>query len=613
MISLCRQPIRTIGRVLFTGTVFITFITFFSATCVPDKKITTPPTEKTAVADTASWNIRNQYRLLGKCMNLGNALDAPTEGAWGTVLQESYFKHVKSLGFQSVRIPVRWSTHLDSTAPYTIDETFFKRVQWAVDQALANDLRVIVNVHHFESLMSDANRYSPMFLAIWEQISARFSKYGPQLYFELCNEPNKAVTSEIWNDLAAKALAAVRVKNPYRSVIIGGADWNSAHSLDMLSLPKDNYLIATFHSYDPIVFTHQGASWVNASDVWLGTRWRATHCDTSTLISTFNKVDAWAAANNIQVFLGEFGSIDTADTISRVLYTAFIAQQAQTRGWSYAYWKYNGNFGIYDDATNVTRDYLVNALIKPDSMVALYLEKAAVDTVPTPDPGSKESLVLDDFDDTLAGSANPVISNGSCCRWNLWYSDSSRVIDNNGNPVAVGGDGFKTIVGPWGKTANGLHAKILLKGDNYPGFNFTIPLSGNTEGAVDLSDLTAISFQAKGFGGMSVDFITDTVLNGYPPSDSWGHFSCFFEPVESWKHYVIPVAMLTPKPWSKPHQDNLTWRDAMTKVRAISFSSGQIYGKNVHDSLEIFLDDITLHGVTVKKFVQAGKTDRNKK
>lgn len=600
MISLSRQSFRTIGRALFTGTISTILITFFSVTCVPDKKITTPETEKTTVADTASWNIRNQYRLLGKCMNLGNALDAPTEGAWGVVLQESYFKHVKSLGFQSVRIPVRWSAHVDSAAPYTIDETFLRRVQWAVDQALANDLRAIVNVHHFESLMSDPQRYSPVFLAIWEQISSRFSKYGPQIYFELCNEPNGAITSALWNDLSAKALAIVRVKNPYRSVIIGGADWNSASSLGELALAKDNYLIATFHSYDPMVFTHQGASWVKSSDMWLGTRWRATHSDTSTLISTFNKVDSWAAANNIEVFLGEFGSIDTADTISRVLYTAFIAQQAQSRGWSYAYWKYNGNFGIYDDATNVTRDYLVNALIKPDSMVALYLEKAAIDTVPTADPGSSESFVLDDFDDTVPEVANPLISNGSCCKWNIWHSDSTRIIDKNGNPVASGSDGFRNIVGPWGKTANGLHARILLKGHNYPGFNFTIPLSGDNEGTVDLSDLTAISFQAKGFGGMTVDFITDTVLNGYPPSDSWGHFSCFFEPKDSWKHYVIPVARITPKPWSKPHQDNLLWKDGMAKVRAISFSSSQIYGKSVHDSLEIFLDDITLHGVTAQ-------------
>jgi aryl-phospho-beta-D-glucosidase BglC (GH1 family) len=50
-------------------------------------------------------------RLLGRGINLGNALEAPQEGAWGVTLKSRYFRDIKNAGFNSVRIPISWSTH----------------------------------------------------------------------------------------------------------------------------------------------------------------------------------------------------------------------------------------------------------------------------------------------------------------------------------------------------------------------------------------------------------------------------------------------------------------------------------------------------------------------
>src|SRR5262245_36899376 len=43
-------------------------------------------------------------RLLGRGINLGNALDGPQEGAWGVTLEADYFRMIKEAGFNSVRI-----------------------------------------------------------------------------------------------------------------------------------------------------------------------------------------------------------------------------------------------------------------------------------------------------------------------------------------------------------------------------------------------------------------------------------------------------------------------------------------------------------------------------
>src|SRR5574341_1938285 len=68
--------------------------------------------------------------------NMGNMLEAPNEGDWGLTVQEKYFDLIKEAGFDFVRLPVRWNTHAEEFAPYTIDSAFFARVDEIVGWAL---------------------------------------------------------------------------------------------------------------------------------------------------------------------------------------------------------------------------------------------------------------------------------------------------------------------------------------------------------------------------------------------------------------------------------------------------------------------------------------------
>src|SRR5262249_51047843 len=91
-------------------------------------------------------------KKLGRGVNIGNALEAPREGDWGVRLKAEYFQAIKKAGFDTVRLPVKWSAHAKAAAPYTIDAKFAERVDWAIDQALANKLNVVVNVHHYDEM-----------------------------------------------------------------------------------------------------------------------------------------------------------------------------------------------------------------------------------------------------------------------------------------------------------------------------------------------------------------------------------------------------------------------------------------------------------------------------
>jgi endoglucanase len=302
-------------------------------------------------------------KQLGRGINLGNALDAPKEGEWGVTLRPAYFKAIKAAGFATVRLPVRWSGHALTRAPYTIDAKFARRVDWAVKQALDNKLNIIINIHHYGEMDTDPEKHLPRLLRLWEQIAARYKDQPAGLYFELLNEPHEKLTEVRWNAIIPKVLALVRKTNPTRPVIIGPGQWNSIGALDKLKLPADKNLILTVHYYDPFHFTHQGASWVKGANQWKGQKWSGTAAEKAAIRKSLERAAAWAKTHNRPVFLGEFGAYQEADMPSRARWTRCIVSEAERLGFSWAYWEFCSGFGAYDPKAGAWREALKAALV----------------------------------------------------------------------------------------------------------------------------------------------------------------------------------------------------------------------------------------------------------
>ncbi len=146
---------------------------------------------RTRLRRRASRDPFKMNQLLGRGVNLGNAFDAPSEGEWGVVIQEEYFQMIKDAGFNSVRLPVRWSAHAMDKPPYTIDPNFMKRVDWAVNCALSRNLPIMLNVHHYGELYANPAKEKERYLALWKQIAEHFKGCPDILVFELLNEPQK--------------------------------------------------------------------------------------------------------------------------------------------------------------------------------------------------------------------------------------------------------------------------------------------------------------------------------------------------------------------------------------------------------------------------------------
>lgn len=335
---------------------------------------------------------------MGRGINLGNVLSAPTEGNWAAVVEEQYFIDVATAGFTNVRIPIDFfgtrtsgdtsgyssaaGTSADyggTSADYRVSTTDLDRIQQVVEWSLNQGLVTIIDFHgsnlkseFIDTFDFDETEYTDptsakraadneKFRAIWTQVADRFKNHSENLLFEVINEPYFHMGADEMDALNTDILAIIRGSggsNGTRNIIItggGATSHNAPLQIKPSIISENSYLIATFHYYQPFDFTSSSS---DARDV---ESW-GTVADKSILTDRFDEVATWALTNDLPIFLGEFGADNTGgynyssgdlndvsgnetgyadggpDNTSRVAYHSFIAEQAINRGFSFAAW-----------------------------------------------------------------------------------------------------------------------------------------------------------------------------------------------------------------------------------------------------------------------------------
>lgn len=299
-------------------------------------------------------------------------------------MKAKHFQIIKEAGFDNVRVkisPFRFSTD----EQFTIDPKFFNTLDWILEQALSNDLMTIVDFHEHETMEKDPIGTQPMFLAMWKQIAEHYKAYPNEVLFEIANEPN--MDPEVWNDLHAKAYKIIRNTNPERTLLIGTIYGNQIKHLKDLKLPeKDRNIIVAIHYYSPIQFTHQGAPWSKNNKNLSGITWYGTEEEKNAVKENFDIATQWAKAHNRPLTLGEFGAYEKADIKSRVLWTDYIARQAEARSWSWSYWQFDSDFIVYDIDKA--------AWFQPIKEALIPLEKVSIQTVTGQISGDEMGVTL---------------------------------------------------------------------------------------------------------------------------------------------------------------------------------------------------------------------------
>lgn len=285
---------------------------------------------------------------VARCMNLSGALEAEYEGAWGYTIEFGHIDAIAEAGFDTIRLPVRWSAHLG--AGERIDPAVLARVDAIIDHALSRGLTVIVDVHHFDALMRDPEGRLPQLAAIWRQLAEHYAGHSDRLVFELLNEPTDRVSAAQVNAINAHLLAVVRAVSPERWVILSSARWNNIEGLVQTEVPADDpRVMTTVHYYSPFEFTHQGAPWSNQSRI--GVEWGGP-ADEAELARDFDIVAQYAQAQNVPVLVGEFGVYYEVPEHLRARWVGAVRQASEDRGFAWCHWGFATTLRAYNRRTD---------------------------------------------------------------------------------------------------------------------------------------------------------------------------------------------------------------------------------------------------------------------
>lgn len=185
------------------------------------------------------------------------------------------FEYVKSVGFDTVRIPVTWDVHseMNSDGTIVIKKEWMERVREVVQYALDSGLNVIINTHHEKSIYAGTNDVEFKVIknrakTMWEQIADYFSDIDGRLIFESYNEIDNAYDTWKYGDVAAEQLNelnqlfvnVVRSTGGYNGqrilMIPTLLDSELPNATGAFKLPKDvvdDRIIVTVHKYSPKV------------------------------------------------------------------------------------------------------------------------------------------------------------------------------------------------------------------------------------------------------------------------------------------------------------------------------------------------------------------------
>ncbi len=283
-------------------------------------------------------------------VNLGNALEAPSEGEWGYRIEAAHLTAIATAGFDGVRLPVRWDAHAGSTPPYAIAPNFFRRVDEVIDQALSAGLKVQLDMHHYGDLIDQGpnSRHRARFLGMWRNIAHHYRGLPEALYFEPLNEPHGGA----WDGPALDALqrdvvATIRESHPRRLIVLGPGNWNSINALRDWAPIDGEGIAVSVHYYEPHDFTHQNGEWLGAEAPNFGRPW-GTEADREQVRAHIQRAAEWANARGAPLQLGEFGVNRALPVEQRALWTRTVRQACDLYGIGWCVWDFAGMFPIWD-------------------------------------------------------------------------------------------------------------------------------------------------------------------------------------------------------------------------------------------------------------------------
>lgn len=300
------------------------------------------------------------------------------------------FAQIRELGFTFVRVPITLDFVMDESAPDLLNADHLALLDAAIEQLLAHDLAVMVDLHSttldtarypniFSGRMEAEPEFIDTYIQFWAAFAAHLRPFDPErVFLEPMNEPVFQDNIQAWPPIQERLIAAIRENAPDHTIIATGARWSNLNTLLALEPLDDPNIVYNFHFYEPFWFTHQGADWAgeeairlrdipypsspeivaevlprlseSSQDIiaWYGEEtWNAEKID-----GMIAQAATWGEQHNVRIICNEFGTYkEFAPAEDRVQWITDVRTAFEKYGIGWSMWEYDSSFGL------VTRVY----------------------------------------------------------------------------------------------------------------------------------------------------------------------------------------------------------------------------------------------------------------
>ncbi|MBP7177112.1 MAG: cellulase family glycosylhydrolase [Thermoclostridium sp.] len=332
-----------------------------------------------------------------KGINLGGWLSQCIHGRehYESFITENDISRISKWGLDHIRLPVDYELVASEDGSYI--EEGFSYIDRCLEWCAKYKLNMILDLHKTMGFCfdeaSDALFRNPVcqerFISLWEEFARRYGKDHERVSFELLNEVVDENVVNIWNELISRTIPAIRKYAPTIRILVGGVRNNSVLWVRKLDTPYDENIVYTFHFYEPLIFTHQSAYWVDKMPADFTTEYpndfntcvdeterflpsmhrefydsiRSEKADRSFIKAAFADAIRTAAERDTALYCGEYGVIDKTSLSSALNWFSDINSVFNEYGISRAAWTYKAkDFGITDDHYSQILDELIKLL-----------------------------------------------------------------------------------------------------------------------------------------------------------------------------------------------------------------------------------------------------------
>ncbi|MCR5213803.1 MAG: glycoside hydrolase family 5 protein [Eubacterium sp.] len=332
-------------------------------------------------------------------INLGGWLSQcdHSKERYDSFISEEDIKTIKSWGLDHVRVPVDYNLVEDEDGNYKEEGFTYidKLIKWVAN----NDLNLVLDLHKTygysfdsgekESGFFDNEDYQERFYKLWEEFSRRYGNLSNRICFELLNEVTDKEYCDKWNDISTKCIKRIRAIAPDIKILLGGYYNNSIEALKDLALPLDENIVYNFHCYEPLIFTHQGAPWVEKMNTFFRMPFESRYGDYDKYsyenLNRFSEVMVGydkekligieyfenlmkeavrvAEERNVALYCGEYGVINLARPEDALKWYKMICTCFDKYGIGRAAWSFKEmDFGLVDDNMDQVRDQIISIM-----------------------------------------------------------------------------------------------------------------------------------------------------------------------------------------------------------------------------------------------------------